>query len=211
MEVLKINFSHNHPIVSAHSLSFRPIRSETKEIFFKLFDDGHSASSARHNYEQHLLLDAATDEQKQYSLADRAINPSVQDVCRLFQQWRKKCYGDEDGKPLFERVQLEVDNYNAKYSEQGGRAVLQWYEKHIPIGDGIEETVLPRRSTKGIIVTNHLFLLFVHHLCQELMSMFVKQENCYSVTLLHPWIDLIPQYLFYQLTLYLLVFRWVLF
>ena len=64
MAVLKINFSHNHPIVSAHSLSFRPVRSETKEIFFKLFDDGHSASSARHNYEQHLVLDAATDEQK---------------------------------------------------------------------------------------------------------------------------------------------------
>ena len=124
MAVLKINFSHNHLIVSAHSLSFRPIRSETNEIFFKLFDDGHSASSARHNYEQHLLLDASTDEQKQYSLADRAINPSVQDVCRLFQQWRKNCYGDEDGKPLFERLQLEVDNYNAKYSEQGGRAVL---------------------------------------------------------------------------------------
>ena len=79
MAVLKINFSHNHPIVSAHSLSFRPVRSETKEIFFKLFDDGHSASSARHNYEQHLLLDAATDEQKQHSLADRAINPSVVD------------------------------------------------------------------------------------------------------------------------------------
>ena len=73
MANLKINFSHDHPIVSAYSLSFHPIRIETKEIFFKLFDDGQSASSARHNFEQHLLLDAATDEQKQYSLADRAI------------------------------------------------------------------------------------------------------------------------------------------
>ena len=207
MAVLKINFSHNHPIVSAHSLSFRPTRSETKEIFFKLFDDGHSASSARHNYEQHLLLDAATDEQKQYSLADRAINPSVQDVCRLFQQWRKKCYGDEDGKPLFERLQLEVDNYYAKYSEQGGRAVLNGMRNTFPLVTLLKKQCSPRRSTKGSIVTNHLFLLFVHHLCQELMSMIVKQENCYSVTLLHPWIDLIPQYLFYQLTLYLLVFR----
>ena len=64
---------------------------ETKEKIFKLFHDGHSASSARHFHEQHLLMDAATDQLKQQSLADRAINPSVQDVCRLFQQWRKKC------------------------------------------------------------------------------------------------------------------------
>jgi hypothetical protein len=48
---------------------------------------------------------------KQYSLADRAFNPSVQDICRLFQQWRKTSYGSDDGKPLFQRLQLEVDNY----------------------------------------------------------------------------------------------------
>ena len=33
--------------------------------------------SARHTHE-HLLMDAATDELKQYTLADRALNPSTQ-------------------------------------------------------------------------------------------------------------------------------------
>ena len=204
MAVLKINFSHNRPIISAHSLSFRPIRSETKEIFFKLFDDGHSASPARHNYEQHLLLDAATDEQKQYSLADRAINPSVQDVCRLFQQWRKKCYGDEDGKPLFEHLQLEVDNYNAKYSEQGGRAVLQWYEKHIPIGDGIEEAVLPKKKHKR----QHSHKPLILAICTPLMSRAYEHVRQAGELL---FCDSSSYGSIYQLTLYLLVFRWVLF
>lgn len=106
--VLKVSFDHNHPIICGHSLSFRPVKNETKEAFLKLFDNGHSSSTARHIHEQHLLMDAATDELKQYTLADRPINPSVQDVCRLFQEWRKKNYGADDGKPLFDRLQLEV-------------------------------------------------------------------------------------------------------
>ena len=125
---LNISFNHNHPIISGHTLSFRPVSAETKETFLELFSNGHSASSAQHTHEQHLLMDAATDELKQYALADRAINPSAQDVCRLFQQWREKHYGKDDGKPLFERLQAEVNKYNAKHREQNGRALLQWYE-----------------------------------------------------------------------------------
>ena len=73
-------------------------------------------------------MDAATDELKQYTLADRALNPSAQDVCRLFQQWPEKYYGKDDGKPLFEQLQAEVNKFNIKYREQNGKALLQWYE-----------------------------------------------------------------------------------
>lgn len=41
--ILKISFNDNHPITSAHALSFRPISAETRQ---KFFDSGHSASSA---------------------------------------------------------------------------------------------------------------------------------------------------------------------
>ncbi len=129
-----------------------------------MFDDGHSASSARHTHEQHLLLNASSDDVKQSSLADRAINPSVQDVCRLFQHWREKCYGKEDGLPLFQRLQLEVDTYNAKNSEQGGKAILQWYEKHSDMSDVEEEPKKKRRkrdhSDKPLIIA----------ICTPLMS-----------------------------------------
>lgn len=54
-------------------------------------------------------MDAAIDVLKQYILANKALNPSVQDICRLFQTWREKNYGADDGRPLFERLQAEVD------------------------------------------------------------------------------------------------------
>ena len=78
---------------------------DTKKQFYDLFSKGHSASSARHTHEQMLLLNAETDAQKQIALADRASNSNVQDICRLFIQWRKHNYGEEDGKGMFERLQ----------------------------------------------------------------------------------------------------------
>lgn len=50
--ILQVIYNHNHPIESAHALSFRPINPETKNSFFKLFQKGHSASSA---YQQNYL------------------------------------------------------------------------------------------------------------------------------------------------------------
>ena len=35
--ILNITFNHNHPIDSAHALSFRDVSSDTKEKFFELF------------------------------------------------------------------------------------------------------------------------------------------------------------------------------
>ena len=54
--VVKLLFDHNHPIHSAHCLSFRPIAQHTKDIFFELFCSGHSAATAWHTYESKLLL-----------------------------------------------------------------------------------------------------------------------------------------------------------
>ncbi len=71
--VLKIVFNHNHPIESAHSLSFRPIADITKEAFFELFRKGHTASSAHHWHETKLFLDSCED---QLLIADRATNPT---------------------------------------------------------------------------------------------------------------------------------------
>jgi hypothetical protein len=127
--VLKLDFTHNHPIHAAHTLSFRPVSDETKHQFFDLFEKGHCASSARHTYEQMLMLNAESDAQKQTALADRSCNPNVQDICRLFVEWRKKNYGPEDGKQMFEKLQYQVDQYNEKYASQGGKALLQWFEK----------------------------------------------------------------------------------
>lgn len=85
--VVQITFNHNHPIDSAHVLSFRPIAPETKEIFSELFRKGHTASSAYHWHETKLYLDGGED---QILLADRAFNPTKADLSRLYSEWQKK-------------------------------------------------------------------------------------------------------------------------
>ena len=54
--LLHLDFTHNHPIYSAHALSFRDVCEETKQAFYSCFEMGHSASSARHAHEQLCIL-----------------------------------------------------------------------------------------------------------------------------------------------------------
>jgi len=94
--IFKISFSHNHPIESAHVLSFRPISDGTKQKFFEYFHKGHSASSAYHWHETKLFLDSG---ENQMSLVDRAVNPNKSDFSHLYEEWRKSELGIDNGKP----------------------------------------------------------------------------------------------------------------
>ena len=87
-----MSFTHNHPLNSAHTLSFRDVHEETKQAFSHLFDMGHSAASARHAHEQKKIIEEA---EKQTQLADRAKDPLTQDVCHLYQKWRESNYGKD--------------------------------------------------------------------------------------------------------------------
>ena len=93
---VEITYNHNHPVNAAHSLSFCDVSEETKAKFCKYFACRHSAASARHQHEFDLQLsaDAALVEKL---LADRATNPNVQDVSRLFQAWRFLQHGSDHG------------------------------------------------------------------------------------------------------------------
>lgn len=68
---LQLDFRHNHPLTSAHVLSFRPISEETKGKYHKLFRSGHSAASAHHYYDS-TLMDECTEDTIQSKIADRA-------------------------------------------------------------------------------------------------------------------------------------------
>lgn len=57
---IQLLFEHDHPLTSAHALSFRPVSDETKQKYYKLFQSGHSAVSARHYYET-TLMDACEE------------------------------------------------------------------------------------------------------------------------------------------------------
>lgn len=148
--ILEVTYNHNHPIESAHALSFRPINPEVKETFFKLFRKGHSAASAFHWHETKLFLDGGED---QLLLADRATNPTKPDISRLYDEWRKTELGADNGKQLFDKLEMEVCSYNETNSGMGGQAKLQIYHNESSASDdtdsdfeGIEEP--PKKPKK---------------------------------------------------------------
>ena len=113
---------------------------------------GHNASSARHAYEQELPLHQESDTGIQAMLADRAINPNPQDICRLYDKWRKGTYGNDNGKGLFEKLQEDIDTYNENHQSEGGKAILQWYTKYtkpeFETDDDVNNNMTPPKPKK---------------------------------------------------------------
>lgn len=125
---VKLHYSHNHPLYSGQVLSFRPVSAAAKDAYHQLFQCGNSASSARNEYVMQLQLEHDdNDHDLQRALADRSINPNVQDVQRLFRQWREFSIGPENGDKMFERLEDEVNNYNKLVANDGGRVLVQKY------------------------------------------------------------------------------------
>eukprot|EP00118_Oscarella_pearsei_P019526 m.208174 g.208174 ORF g.208174 m.208174 type:complete len:126 (+) comp39701_c1_seq9:1064-1441(+) len=101
-----------------------------------MFAKGHSASSARHAYESEQKISCAeNNEETQRVLADRAVNPNVQDYSRLYDQWRKDEMGDENGPGMFTKLEEEIGLYNECNSFQNGKVLLQRYEACLPESD----------------------------------------------------------------------------
>ena len=139
---------------------------------------GHNASSARHALEQQLITEAESPDQ-QNILADRAQNPNTQDVFRLYDKWRVGAYGEENGKSMIQKLQEAVDAYNEKYSKEGGKALLQWYDAGADdeeLESDTEDLEPPRKKKKKDMDTTPLILA----LCSPLMSrahQFVQQSG----------------------------------
>ena len=121
--IIKMCFNHDHPVDSAHALSFRPIALQTKETYFQLFRCGNSTATAQHTYEIRMMLEA-DEEEAMVMLSDRACNPNPQDVSRLYDDWRKEDLGPENGNDMFRKLDEMIKSYN---ETTGGKIVMQKY------------------------------------------------------------------------------------
>jgi len=122
---IKLQFTHNHVINSAQSLSFRRVKDETRESFIQMFHDGHSPASALYTYEDNLHISALSDEELVEILADRATNPGYVYVAHLFNYYRDSQLGKRNGTTMFQRLTKEVISYNASGR---GQAIIQEYD-----------------------------------------------------------------------------------
>ncbi|CAG8545287.1 5973_t:CDS:2, partial [Scutellospora calospora] len=123
---VSLHFTHNHVPKSAISLSFRPVNIQTEEKYLKLFQCGHTPSTARYEYEEKLHLLADNEEHLATILADRALNPDSGYIINLYKKFRLIQLGARNGNSMFERLENEIKNYN----ELGyGKAVFHSFDK----------------------------------------------------------------------------------
>ena len=112
-------------------------------------------------------MEANSEAEAQTRMADRAINPLLQDICRLFRHWRENVYGGDDGRDLFERLQEKVDEYNKENDVHGGKAFLQWYEAPASEIDDELENKAPLAKRKKREPTEKPLILAI---CTPLMA-----------------------------------------
>ena len=74
-------------------------------------------------------MDTCDEAELQGTMCDRSVNPTLQDVSRLYSQWRLTEYGsDRNGKELAESLIEEISLYNTANATSGGKAHVQVYE-----------------------------------------------------------------------------------
>ena len=97
---------------------------------------------------------------------------------RPYDKWRVGAYGEENGKSMIQKLQEAVDAYNEKYSKEGGKALLQWYDAGADeeeLESDTEDFEPPRKKKKDIDTTPLILAL-----CFPLMSrahQFVQQSG----------------------------------
>ncbi|CAG8807740.1 6772_t:CDS:1, partial [Dentiscutata erythropus] len=95
------------------SLSFRPIKDDVHNKLLELFKNGHSPSSAHYTLEDDLHFSASNNQELVELLADRANNPDYASIYYIFQQYCDTILGSRNGKPMLERLELIVEDYNS--------------------------------------------------------------------------------------------------
>lgn len=77
-----------------------------------------------------MLERAESGQSVQIVLADRSINPLVQDHSRMLAKWKSQEIGSDDNGPhMFAKLEVVVEEYNESNISSGGKAKLQIYER----------------------------------------------------------------------------------
>ena len=154
---IRIDFLHNHPLSSAHVLSFRNVSCDTKTAFLDYFSQGYSPAQATFVHENNLVVHTGDLTSEQH-LSDRSTNPRLGDIYSL-NAIRQTVVQDKENLSL-KGLRLELGN-STKIVER------QW----------------AKLFCKGSIQVNyqerdlHLFLLFALLSRVECISMSSRKEG----------------------------------
>ncbi|XP_058628486.1 uncharacterized protein LOC131538589 isoform X2 [Onychostoma macrolepis] len=114
-----IKHHHNHRLGCSEALQHRDVSRETVEKLEKLFQSGHSPSSALNTLKYDLQEEQS--DSYLYASADRSICPDVQFCYRLYYSIFKRDYGASSGDAMLENLQERLEVYNKEQCETCGR------------------------------------------------------------------------------------------
>ena len=110
------------------------------------------------------------DSDDQLTLADRSNNPTKSDFSRLYDEWRKKEIGSDNGKSMFNQLETEISAYNVANCSNGGKAIMQIFRG---VSDSSESEMesendeLPKKKSKKKMKKEQPMVVAV---CTPLMS-----------------------------------------
>ena len=109
LQIYIIN-SHNHPLESAHILSFNAISEISLKSMYESFNNGLSPSAAKSELEKTLSEDQHID---------RSMNPLKADFYRIYYKWLTKKYGMENGPEMLAKIKERVGEFKGELFYSG--------------------------------------------------------------------------------------------
>ena len=102
--VLELEWTHNHPVNSLQSLSFKDIPDHVKKQIFSYFEKGYTPGLAYREFLSKLRLECTGELELHKMMSDRSVFPRRTDYNALYTEYCKEKYGTRNTSTIFEKL-----------------------------------------------------------------------------------------------------------
>ncbi|KAI8485675.1 hypothetical protein Bbelb_365090 [Branchiostoma belcheri] len=107
---IDIHWEHNHSFCTLEASNFKDLSEETTAKVYKLYEAGHTPSTARQQFLKDIRRECEDDITYHQRKADRAITPRRRDFSHLYTQFGKENYGGKD-RQMFAKLVDRLKSY----------------------------------------------------------------------------------------------------
>lgn len=120
--VIAIEFERNHSLENLEATNFRDISSDRVDKIYKLYESGHTPSTARQQYLKEIREACTNDLEFHKNKADRSVVPRRRDFNYLYTQFGNERFGGRRvmtfSKPVEKLEEYKTENTEATTSHQ---------------------------------------------------------------------------------------------
>lgn len=120
-----VEWEHNHSVDTLEASNFRDLSSECVEKVNKLYESGHTQSTARQQHLKELRATRSDELTYHRKKADRSVTPRKRDFNHLYSNFGEEKFGGK-GPLMFEKLEEKLQDY--KKSHPGATINHQLYE-----------------------------------------------------------------------------------